>query len=120
MVMTASINPDDVDINTESKEKDEISYLKSMDSLMDELSKKYIQIYVKIEISDEEILNYGFGIKDISKERSNGGFGLTADVSNQRLERFANESRYIRVDLQTGKFYITKEGIVACRRIQSL
>ena len=29
--MTASINPDDVDINAESKEKDEISYLKSMD-----------------------------------------------------------------------------------------
>jgi hypothetical protein len=39
--MTASINPDDVDINAKSKEKDEISYLKSMDSLMDELSKKY-------------------------------------------------------------------------------
>jgi hypothetical protein len=52
-------------------------------------------------------------------KHSNGGFGLTADISNQRL-RFANESRYIRVDLQTGKFYITKEGIIACRRIQTL
>jgi hypothetical protein len=118
--MTASMNPDDVDINAKSKEKDEVSYLKSMDSLMDELSKKYTDLYKNKGLSDEEILNYGFSIEDISKERSNGGFGLTADVSNQRLERFANESRYIRVDLQTGKFYITKEGIIACRRIQSL
>ena len=38
--MTASINPNDVDINPESQEKDEISYLKSMDSLMNELSEK--------------------------------------------------------------------------------
>ena len=42
--MAASINPDDVDVNTKSKEKDEISYLKSMDSLMDELSKKYTDL----------------------------------------------------------------------------
>ena len=39
--MTASTNPDDVDINAKSKEKDEALYLKSMDSFMDELSKKY-------------------------------------------------------------------------------
>ena len=45
--MTASMNPDDVDINAKSKEKDEVSYLKSMDSLMDELSKS-IQICLKI------------------------------------------------------------------------
>ena len=43
---------------------------------------------------------HGFSIEDISKERSNGGFGLTADISNQTLERFANESGYIRVDSQ--------------------
>ncbi|MBV9175827.1 MAG: hypothetical protein JO297_02170 [Nitrososphaeraceae archaeon] len=42
--MTASINPDDVHINAESNEKDEASYLKSMDSLMDELSKKYTDL----------------------------------------------------------------------------
>jgi hypothetical protein len=118
--MIASINPDDVDINAKSKEKDEALYLKSMDSLMDELSKKYTDLCKNKGFSDEEILNYGFGIEDISKERSNGGFGLTEDISNQTLERFANESRYIRVDLQTGKFHITKEGIIACRRIQSL
>jgi hypothetical protein len=35
--MTASVNPDDVDISAKSKEKDEALYLKSMDSLMDEL-----------------------------------------------------------------------------------
>ena len=46
--MTASMNPDDVDINAKSKEKDEVSYLKSMDSLMDELSKS-IQICLKIK-----------------------------------------------------------------------
>jgi hypothetical protein len=45
--MAASINPDDVDVNTKSKEKDEISYLKSMDSLMDELSKKYTDLSKK-------------------------------------------------------------------------
>ena len=111
-----------VDINDKSKgkEKDEALYLKSMDSLMDELSKKYTDLSKNKGFSDEEILNYGFSIEDISKERSNGGFGLTADVSNQTLERFANESRYIRVELQTGKFHITREGIIACRRIQSL
>jgi hypothetical protein len=118
--MTASMNPDDVNINDKSKEKDEALYLKSMDSLMDELSKKYTDLSKNKGFSDEEILNYGFSIEDISKERSNGGFGLTADVSNQTLERFANESRYIRIDLQTGKFHITKEGIIVCRRIQSL
>ena len=118
--MTASVNPDDVDISAKSKEKDEALYLNSMDSLMDELSKKYTDLSKNKGLSDEEILNYGFSIEDISKERRNGGFGLTADVSNQRLERFANESRYIRVDLQTGKFHITKEGIITCRRIQSL
>jgi hypothetical protein len=118
--MTASINPDDVDINAKSKEKDEVSYLKSMDSLMDELSKKYADLYKNKGLSDEEILNYGFSIEDISKERSNGGFGLTTNVSNQTLQRFANDSQYIKVDLQTGKFHITKEGIIACRRIQSL
>ena len=111
-----------VDINDKSKgkEKDEALYLKSMDSLMDELSKKYTDLSKNKGLSDEEILNYGFSIEDISKERSNGGSGLTADVSNQTLDRFANESRYIRVDLQTGKFHITREGIIACRRIQSL
>ena len=111
-----------VDINDKSKgkEKDEALYLKSMDSLMDELSKKYTDLSKNKGFSDEEILNYGFSIEDISKERSNGGSGLTADVSNQTLDRFANESRYIRVDLQTGKFHITREGIIACRRIQSL
>jgi hypothetical protein len=118
--MTASINPDDVDINAKSKEKDEALYLKSMDSLMDELSKKYTDLSKNKGLSDEEILNYGFSIEDISKGRSNGGSGLTADVSNQTLERFANESRYIRVDLLSGKFHITREGIIACRRIQSL
>jgi hypothetical protein len=35
--MTASVNPDDVDINAKTKEKDEALYLKSMDSFMDEL-----------------------------------------------------------------------------------
>ena len=111
-----------VDINDKSKgkEKDEALYLKSMDSLMDELSKKYTDLSKNKGLSDEEILNYGFSIEDISKERSNGGSGLTADVSNQTLDRFANESRYIRVDLQSGKFHITREGIIACRRIQSL
>ena len=118
--MTASVNPDDVDINAKSKEKDEALYLKSMDSFMDELSKKYTDLSKNKGLSDEEILSHGFSIEDISKERSNGGFGLTADISNQTLERFANESRYIRVDSQTGKFYITKEGIIACRRIQTL
>jgi hypothetical protein len=118
--MTASINPDDVDINAKSKEKDEISYLKSMDSLMDELSKKYTDLSENKGLSDEEILNYGFSIEDISKERDNGGFGLTTNVSNQTLKRFANESKYIKVDLQTGNFHITKERIIACRRIQSL
>jgi hypothetical protein len=39
--MTASVNPDDVDINAKSKEKGKVLYLKSMDSSMDELSKKY-------------------------------------------------------------------------------
>lgn len=111
-----------VDINDKSKgkEKDEALYLKSMDSLMDELSKKYTDLSKNKGLSDEEILNYGFSIEDISKERSNGGSGLTADVSNQTLDRFANESRYIRVDLLSGKFHITREGIIACRRIQSL
>ena len=90
-----------------------------MDSLMDELSKKYADLSKNKGLNDEEILSHGFSIQDIYKERNNGGFGLTADISNQRL-RFANESRYIRVDLQTGKFYITKEGIIACRRIQTL
>ena len=118
--MTASINPDDVDINAKSKEKDEISYLKSMDSLMDELSKKYTDLSENKGLSDEEILNYGFSIEDISKERGNGGFGLTTNASNQTLQRFANESKYINVDLQAGKFQITKEGIIACRRIRSL
>jgi hypothetical protein len=118
--MTASINPDDVDINVKSKEKDEISYLKSMDSLMDELSKKYTDLSENKGLSDEEILNYGFSIEDISKESGNGGFGLTTNVSNQTLQRFANESKYIKVDFETGKFQITKEGIIACRRIQSL
>jgi hypothetical protein len=37
-------------------------------------------------LSDEEILNYGFSIEDISKECGNGGFGLTTNVSNQTLE----------------------------------
>ena len=78
-----------VDINDKSKgkEKDEALYLKSMDSLMDELSKKYTDLSKNKGFSDEEILNYGFSIEDISKERSNGGLGLTADVSNQTLER---------------------------------
>ena len=79
--MTASINPD----NAKSKEKDEVSYLKSMDSLMDELSKKYIDLSKNKGLSDEEILNYGFSIEDISKERSNGGFGLTADDQIKHL-----------------------------------
>jgi hypothetical protein len=118
--MTASINRDDVDINAKSKEKDEISYLKSMDSLMNELSKKYTDLSENKGLSDEEILNYGFSIVDISKERGNVGFGLTTNVSNQTLQRFANESKYIKVDFETGKFQITKEGIIACRRIQSL
>jgi hypothetical protein len=114
------MNPNNVDINDKSKEKEEALYLKSMDSLMDELSKKYTDLSKNNRLSDEEILNYRFSIEDISKERSNGGFGLTPDVSNQTLERFANESLYIRVDLLSGKFHITKEGIIACRRIQSL
>jgi hypothetical protein len=118
--MTGSANPDDVDINAKSKEKDEVSYLKSMDSLMDELSKKYTDLSENKGLSDGEILKYGFSIEDISKESSNGGFGLTANISNQTLQRFANESQYIKVDLQTGKFHITKEGIIVCRRIQSL
>ncbi|MFL6338258.1 MAG: hypothetical protein ACJ72U_16340 [Nitrososphaeraceae archaeon] len=118
--MTASMNPNNVDINDKSKEKEEALYLKSMDSLMDELSKKYTDLSKNKGLSDEEILNYGFSIEDISKGRSNGGSGLTADVSNQTLDRFANESRYIRVDLLSGKFHITREGIIACRRIQSL
>jgi hypothetical protein len=118
--MTTSVNPDDVDINAKSKEKDEALYLKSMDSLMDELSKKYTDLSKNKGLSDEEILSYGFSIQDIPKERSSGGFGLIEGISNQRLERFANESGYIRVDSQTGKFYITKEGIIACRRIQTL
>jgi len=118
--MTASVNPDDLDINAKSKDKDEALYLKSMDSLIDELSKKYTDLSKNKGLSDEEILSHGFSIQDIYKERSNGGFGLTLDISIQRLERFANESRYIRVDSQTGKFYITKEGIIACRRIQTL
>ena len=118
--MTASVNPDDVNFNAKSEEKDEALYLKSMDSFMDELSRKYTDLSKNKGFSDEEILSYVFSIGDIYKEYSNGGFGLTADVSNQRLERFANESRYIRVDSQTGKFYITKVGIIACRRIQSL
>ena len=113
--MTASVNPDDVDISAKSKEKDEALYLKSMDSLMDELSKKYTDLSKDKGLSDEEILSHGFSIQDIY-----GGFGLTADISNQRLERFANESGYIRVDSQTGKFYITKERLIACRRIQTL
>ncbi|MFL6325729.1 MAG: hypothetical protein ACJ708_11630 [Nitrososphaeraceae archaeon] len=120
MIMTASMNPNNVDINDKSKEKEEALYLKSMDSLMDELSKKYTDLSKNKGLSDEEILNYGFSIEDISKGRSNGGSGLTADVSNQTLDRFANESRYIRVDLLSGKFHITREGIIACRRIQSL
>ena len=118
--MTTSINPDDVDINAKSKEKDEALYLKSMDSLMDELSKKYTDLSKNKGLSDEEILSHGFSIRDIYKERSSGGFGLNADISNQTLERFAKESRYIRVDSQTGKFYITRKGIIACRRIQTL
>jgi hypothetical protein len=47
--MTTSINPDDVDINAKSKEKDEVLYLKSMDSLMDELSKKYTDLSKKMK-----------------------------------------------------------------------
>ena len=54
--MTASMNPDDVDINAKSKEKDEVSYLKSMDSLMDELSKKYTDLCKNKGLSDEETL----------------------------------------------------------------
>ena len=42
--MTASINPDDVDINAKTKEKDEALYLKSMDSFMDELSITYMAV----------------------------------------------------------------------------
>jgi hypothetical protein len=38
--MTASVNPDDVDINAKGKEKDKALYLKSMDSFIDDLSKK--------------------------------------------------------------------------------
>ena len=45
--MTASMNPNNVDINEKSKEKDEALYLKSMDSLMDELSKKYTDLSKK-------------------------------------------------------------------------
>ena len=121
--MTASINPNDVDINPEGQEKDEISYLKSMDSLMNELSEKYRDLSRNKGLTDEQILNYGFNIEDIAKERHNGGFGLQATggtVLNQRLQRFANESSYIQIDLQTGKFYLTKGGINTCRRIQNL
>jgi hypothetical protein len=107
--MTASINPDDVDINAKTKEKDEALYLKSMDSFMDELSRKYTDLSKNKGFSDEEILSYVFSIGDIYKEYSNGGFGLTADVSNQRLERFANESRYIRVNLQQVNFTLLKK-----------
>jgi hypothetical protein len=39
--MTASVNPDDVDINAKVKRRGKVLYLKSMDSFMDELSKKY-------------------------------------------------------------------------------
>jgi hypothetical protein len=86
---------------------------------MDELSKRYTDLS-KDKALVMKKFSHGFSIQDIYKERSNGGFGLTADISNQRLDRFANESGYTRVDSQTGKFYITKEGIIACRRIQTL
>ena len=56
--MTASENPDDVDINAKSKEKDEVLYLKSMDSLMDELSKKYTDLSKNKGLGDEEILSW--------------------------------------------------------------
>ena len=118
------MNPNNVDINVESQEKDEASYLKSMDSLMDKLSEKYRDLSQNNGLSYEQILNYGFNIQDIAKERRNGGFGLFAaddgTVLNQKLERFANESRYIRVELQVGKFYLTQEGINLCKRIQNL
>ena len=55
--MTASINPDDVDINAKTKEKDEALYLKSMDSFMDELSKKHADLSKNKGLSDE-IINY--------------------------------------------------------------
>ena len=52
----------------------ELSYLKSMDSLMNELSEKgYLSRYKGL--IDEQILNC-FNIEDIAKERHNGGFGL--------------------------------------------
>jgi hypothetical protein len=100
------------------KRRGKVLYLKSMDSFMDELSKKYKDL--SKGLSHEEILSHGFSIEHISKECSNGGFGLTANISNHTLERFANGSLYIRVDSQAGKLYITKEGIIACRRIRTL
>jgi len=60
---------------------------------MDELYKKYKDL--SKGLSHEEILSHGFSIEHISKECSNGGFGLTANISNHTLERFTNGSLYI-------------------------
>ena len=51
------------------KRRGEVLYLKSMDSFMDELSKKYKDL--SKGLSHEEILSHGFSIEHISKECSN-------------------------------------------------
>jgi hypothetical protein len=65
------------------KRRGKVLYLKSMDSFMDELSKKYKDL--SKGLSHEEILSHGFSIEHISKE-CRWRFGLTADISNHTLE----------------------------------
>jgi hypothetical protein len=52
--MTASVNPNDVDINAKSEEKDEALYLKSMDSFIDELSKRYTDLSKGVYVRNRE------------------------------------------------------------------
>ena len=48
------MNPNNVDINDKSKEKDEALYLKPMDSFMDELSKRYTDLSKGVYVRNTE------------------------------------------------------------------
>ncbi|HZA08164.1 MAG TPA: hypothetical protein VE619_10705 [Nitrososphaeraceae archaeon] len=80
--MTVSVNSDDVDINAQSKnEKEKVLYLKSMDSLMEELSKKYTDLSKNKGLSDEQIISMRIYPKNVVMV-----YGLAADVSIKHLD----------------------------------
>jgi hypothetical protein len=105
-------------VNVEDQTTDKNAYEMFKQSMINRLCEKY-----RHRLRNVSNPNYEFNIVDIpnSKNRADeNGFGITSiadSVLNERLGKFEEETHYIKVLWDKGKFLLTKDGMYYCKSL---